>query len=153
MSPQIVPADGEELVLYEGRTFVPTWTLYDTYLAEGDPGNVPTDFTDWEGYLTITGKDGATVKQLTTATGVLPTNLTQGVSGVVLDAYNDGGIAGILTDEDAALLTPEMFEEDTDDEGETIYLGRYDLTLQDQAGQRFPFETGILRFVPLPAIP
>lgn len=153
MSPQIVPADGEELVLYQGRTFLPTWTLYDTYVAEGDPGNQPTDFDGWEAYLTIIGKDGATVKQLTTATGVLPAALTQGISGVVLDAYTAGGIAGILTDEDAALLTSSQFEEDTDDEGETIFLGRYDLTLQDKAGERFPFELGVIRFVPLPSIP
>lgn len=149
----IVPAEGDPLTLYKGRTFLPTWTLYDTFVEEDDPGNDPTDFTDWEGYFTITGKDGATVVQLTTETGVLPTSTTQGISGVVLDAYTDGGIAVVFTDEDAAGLIEDQFEEDTDDEGQTIYRGRYDLTLQDAAGERFPFETGDILFVPLPTIP
>jgi hypothetical protein len=153
MSPQIVPAEGEELTLYQGRTFLPTWVLYDVYVAEGDPANEPTDLTGWHAYFTITGKDRATVKQLTDATGVLPTTDAQGTSGVVLDAYVDGGIAVVLTDEDAKLLNSDSFTQDSDEEGETIYTGRYDLTLQDAAGERFPFELGDVLFVPLPAIP
>lgn len=144
----IIPAEGDEITVYQGRTLLLTWKLYD------GPGETsPTDLTDFEGFFTVWGPDDdVNPIKLSSATGQLPTTNDQGESGVVLNAYEQGGIAVIFTDEDAMDLQPSEFVEGTDDDGNTIFTGRAELTLKDPAGQLFPYEFSDLLFIPLPQL-
>ena len=121
----------------------PTWTLYDDAA-----GTQLTDLTDWKAWLLLWGSDIATpVKTLSDSTGVAPDEDTQGTTGIILGAAL-GTIRAYLTDEDALAIVHGQFTEGQEEDGSPRFTGGYELVLEDPAGERFPYETGPLRFRP-----
>lgn len=138
----IVEEVDEPIHLWQGRTLDYEWALPNA------AGTGPEDLTDWHAWLLIWGKQITDpVQALSDATGVAPTPSAQGTTGIILGGLL-GTIRAYLTDEDAANITTESFDlVRVKGEGQQ-YLGRYELVLENPAGERYTWETGPVRFHP-----
>jgi hypothetical protein len=136
----IIPKEGEQLKLYQGSTFDETWEVRDPATPPAELGPL-VDLTDWKAGLTVRATyAGPPLLEL--EEGTLSDPPEEDV--IVIDPV--GTLRLYVTDETMATLAAASFVEKTDDDGNKIYVGVWDLELENPDGERFRYVMGDVLF-------